>query len=143
VRLNRFMTLWYVCRKSCTYLAPTLTLSQNRSKRDSIRPTSTRSSIGCLQYYFQAYRTFDANRTPIVHQEYYYLQSDRTELPLEPRHLGVRLCASKIISMPKVCSVQTMHLSCTKTNIVAKQTKMRFHTTHVTYESIGCVPNYL
>jgi hypothetical protein len=31
--------------KSCTYLAPTLTLSQNKPKRDSTWPTSPRSSI--------------------------------------------------------------------------------------------------
>jgi hypothetical protein len=56
-------------RKPSTYLALSLTLSQNRTKQDSTRPTSTRSSIGCLQYYFQAYGTFDANRAAIVHQE--------------------------------------------------------------------------
>jgi hypothetical protein len=39
-----------------------------------------------------------------------------------------------MISMPMVCSVQTVHLSCTDTNIVSKQTKTRFHTTHVSYE---------
>jgi hypothetical protein len=33
-----------------------------------------------------------------------------------------------------VCSVQTLHLSGTDTNIVSKRTKTRFHTTHVTYE---------
>jgi hypothetical protein len=59
---------------------------------------------------------------------------DRTKLPLEPHHQGVPPSVSKMISMPMVCSVQTMHLSCTDTNIVSKQTKMRFHTTHVTYE---------
>jgi hypothetical protein len=32
------------------------------------------------------------------------------------------------------CSVQTVLLSCTNTNTVSKRTKMRFHTTHVTYE---------
>jgi hypothetical protein len=36
--------------------------------------------------------------------------------------------------MPLVCLVQTVHLSCTNTNTVSKQTKMRFHITHVTYE---------
>jgi hypothetical protein len=41
---------------------------------------------------------------------------------------------SKTISMPMVRSVQTVHLSCTDTNTVSKWTKMRFHTTHVTYE---------
>jgi hypothetical protein len=30
--------------------------------------------------------------------------------------------------------MQTVHLSCTDTNTVYKQTKMRFHMTHVTYE---------
>jgi hypothetical protein len=34
--------------KSCTYLAPKLTLSPHRLKRDSILHTSSRSSIGCL-----------------------------------------------------------------------------------------------
>jgi hypothetical protein len=61
-------------------------------------------------------------------------QSFRTELPLEPCHLGVLSSASKMISMPMVCSVQTMHRCCTDTNTISKWTKMRFHTTHVTYE---------
>jgi hypothetical protein len=39
-----------------------------------------------------------------------------------------------MISMPTVCSVQTVHLSCTDTNTVSKWTKTRFHTTHVTYK---------
>jgi hypothetical protein len=39
-----------------------------------------------------------------------------------------------MISMPMVCLVQTVHLSCTNTNIVSKRTKMRFHMAHVTYE---------
>jgi hypothetical protein len=41
---------------------------------------------------------------------------------------------SKTISTPKVCSVQTVHLSCTDTNAVSKRTKTRFHMTHITYE---------
>jgi hypothetical protein len=63
------MRLWYVWRKPSTYLAPTLTMSQNRSKSDSTWPTSPRSSIRCLQYYFCAYGKSDANRAPILHQE--------------------------------------------------------------------------
>jgi hypothetical protein len=39
-----------------------------------------------------------------------------------------------MISMPMVCSVQTVLLSCTDTNIVSKWTKTRFHLTHVTDE---------
>jgi hypothetical protein len=61
-------------------------------------------------------------------------QSCRTELPLGPHHLGVPTGTSKTISEQMVCSVQTVLLSCTNTNTVSKYTKMRFHTTHVTYE---------
>jgi hypothetical protein len=66
---KRFMSLWYVRHKPSTYLALTLTLSQNRSKPDSTWPTSPRICIGCLQYYFWACGTFDANRAQILHQE--------------------------------------------------------------------------
>jgi hypothetical protein len=59
---------------------------------------------------------------------------DRTELPLEPRHLGVPWSASKMISMTMVCSVQSVHLSCTDSNTISKQTKTRLHMTQVTYE---------
>ena len=41
---------------------------------------------------------FLANHAPILHQEYHYLQTDRTELPLEPLHLGVQTGASKMVS---------------------------------------------
>jgi hypothetical protein len=40
VRPKWFLSLWYVWRKSCTYLAPTLTLSPNGWKQDSTWPTS-------------------------------------------------------------------------------------------------------
>jgi hypothetical protein len=53
--------MWYVRRKLCTYLAPTLTLSPNGPKRDSTWPTSLRSSIGCIQNNFWAYGTFGLN----------------------------------------------------------------------------------
>jgi hypothetical protein len=62
------------------------------------------------------------------------LQMDQTELPHEPRHLGVPSSVSKTISMPMVCLVQTVHLSCTDTNTVHKCPKTRFHMAHVTYE---------
>jgi hypothetical protein len=61
--------LWaYVWCKPSTYLAPILTLSQKRSKWESTWPTSPRTSIWCLQYYFWAYDTFDTNHAPILHQ---------------------------------------------------------------------------
>jgi hypothetical protein len=60
-----FLSLWYVWRKPTTCLAPMLTPSWNRSKWDSARSTSPRSSIGCLQYYSEP----TANRGPMLHQE--------------------------------------------------------------------------
>jgi hypothetical protein len=44
------------------------------------------------------------------------------------------LSASKMISMPMVYSVQTMHLSCTNINTISKWTKTKVHMTHETYE---------
>jgi hypothetical protein len=56
------------------------------------------------------------------------------EHPLEPYHLEVPSGASKIISEPMVRLAQTMHLSCTDTNIVSKQTETRFDMAYVTKE---------
>jgi hypothetical protein len=44
-----------------------------------------------------------------------------------------------MISEPMVHLAQTMHLSCTNTNTIAKQKKERFHMTHVTQGFHGCI----
>jgi hypothetical protein len=62
------------------------------------------------------------------------MQTYRVKLPLEPHHLGVPSSVSKMISMLMVHLVQTVHLSCTNPKTVYKRTKLRLHTTHVTYE---------
>jgi hypothetical protein len=113
---KQFMSPWYVQRKPCTYLALTIITSLNGPKWDSIWPTLPRISIMGVQNFFWAYGTFGANRAPILHQDYHYLQIDRNELPLEPRNLRVPSGASKIISKCMVHLAQTMHLSCTDTN---------------------------
>jgi hypothetical protein len=126
------LSQWYIWCKPCTYLAPTLTLSPNAPKWYSKWPTSPRSSIRCTQNDFRAYGTFGANCAPILHQDYYYLQTFRNELPLDPCHLGVPSGASKPISERMLCLAQTVHLSCTDTNTISKWTETRFHMTHVT-----------
>jgi hypothetical protein len=63
------------------------------------------------------------NHAPILRQDLHYLQMDRNEHPLEPRHLGVPSGAFKTISEHTVCLAQTVHLSCTDTNTVSKQTE--------------------
>ena len=80
----------------------------------------------------QAYGTSDANIAPILCQDYHYLQMDRNELSLEPRHLGVSSGASKMISELMVRLAQTVHLSCIDTNTVSKQIEMRLHMTQLT-----------
>jgi hypothetical protein len=54
--------------------------------------------------------------------------------PLEPRHLGVPLGASKMSFEPMVHLAQAVHLSSTSSNTVSKQTEMRFHMAHITKE---------
>ena len=95
---------------------------------------SPRSSIGCVQNDVRAYGTSDANHAPILCQDEHYVQMDRNELSLEPRHFGVPTGASKIISEPMVRLAQTMHLSCTDTNTISKEKEVGFHMTHVTME---------
>jgi hypothetical protein len=129
VRPKRFLNLWYVWRNSCTYLAPTLTLSPNGPKWNSTWPTSPRSSIGCVQNDFQACGTFGTN----VHLscvKINTLQMKQNGHPLVP--LGVPSGVSKMISVPMVHLAQTIHLSCTDTNTISKWSKLRFHMTHIT-----------
>ena len=116
MRPKRFLTLRYIWCKPCTYLAPTLTPSLNGPKQDSTRPTSPRSSIGCVQNDFRACGTFCTNHAPILRQYYHYLQTDRNELSVQPRYLVVRSGASKMIPEPMVRLAQTVHLSCTDSN---------------------------
>jgi len=55
-----YVRLWCIRHKLCTYLAPKLTLSPNRPKRDNRRHTSSRSSIGSVQIDFLTYGMFHA-----------------------------------------------------------------------------------
>jgi hypothetical protein len=59
---------------------------------------------------------------------------DRNKIPQDPRHLGVSSGASKMISEPMVCSVQTVHLSCVKISTISKRTKMCFRLSLITLE---------
>ena len=72
VRPKRYLSLWYVWRKQCTYLALTLTL------------------------------------TPSLNG------------PIE-------VSQDPLLSEPVVCLAQIVHLSCTNTNTISKETKRVFH----------------
>ena len=98
VCLKRFLRLWCIRRKLCTYLALKLTMSTNGPKQDSIWHTSSRSSIGCVQIDFITYGTFHANCATILHQDLHYIWTDQIEPPLEPLQLRVPSSASKMVS---------------------------------------------
>jgi hypothetical protein len=66
-RPKQFLCPWYIHRKPCTYHVSRQTQSSNGSKRASISPTWSRSSIGCTQNDFCAHGTFGANPAPILH----------------------------------------------------------------------------
>jgi hypothetical protein len=117
---KRFLSLWYVHPKPCTYVLLRLTLSPNGPKRASTRSTSPRSSIGCAQNDFRAHSTFGANYQPILRGDWHYLQMDQKELPFDPHHLPGPSSAAKKIFAPMVHSVLTLKLSCVEINNVPK-----------------------
>ena len=133
-----FLSLRCIRRKSCTYLAPKLTMSPNRLKRDFIWQSS-RSSIGRVQMDFLAYGTFLTNRAPILHQDQHYLQTDRTKLPLEPSPRSNIVCFQQFLSlwciMRKLCTNLAPKLT------VSKQTEVRFNMTHIIQEFYRVCPN--
>jgi hypothetical protein len=81
---------------------------------------------------FHAHGTFDANRAPILHRHSHRLRADQSELPLDPRHLGVPLVAPKMISEPIACLAQMGYLSCIEISTISKETKTSFILSHIT-----------
>jgi hypothetical protein len=56
---------------------------------------------------------------------------ERSEIPQDPRHLGVPSYASKMISKPMVRSTQTVHLSEVKISTISKWTKLSLEPRHI------------
>jgi hypothetical protein len=63
---KRFLRLWYIQRKPCTYLALRIALSPNEPKRASTWASSPRSTIRCVQNDFWGYGMFGKNRALIL-----------------------------------------------------------------------------
>jgi hypothetical protein len=135
------LNLWYVWRKSWTYLESRFTLSPNRPKWASTWASSPRSTIGCIQNDFWPYGSYDANHAPILHRCKLYLQTDQNKIPYDQCQLGVLSGACKMISERRVRSVQTVHLSCIKIGTISKRTKTSFHLSSSPRSTIGCVQN--
>jgi hypothetical protein len=69
MRLKWFLSQWYIRRKPCTYIGPTVTLSPNRSKRDSAWPSHLWVPSGASKMIFE----------PMVHST----QTNSNKLSLE------------------------------------------------------------
>ena len=92
-----FLRLWCIRRKPCTYLAPNLTLFLNRPKRFHMTQV--------IKEIHQVHPNWFPSIWYVSCKPCTYLASrlalsliDRTELPLEPLHLGVQTGASKMVS---------------------------------------------
>ena len=125
MRPKRFLTLWYIWYKPCTYLAPTLTPSLTQTKTRFHKSNVTYEFQRVRQTDVRAYGTFDAKRATILHRRQHFLQTDRNEISHDPCHLGVPSGASKTISNPMVRSTQTAHLSCVKISTISTWTANR------------------
>ena len=134
--------LWFIRHKPCTYLASKLTLSPNRPKWDFLWHTSSRSSIGCVQIDFYVYGMFHANRASFIGSRIARPPNRpnqaSTWAPLTRSTIGL----SKVVSSPMVHEAQIVHLSCTETNTLSKETEARFYMTHVILEFHRVSPNW-
>jgi hypothetical protein len=111
VRPKEFLSLWYVWRKPCTYLASRWALSPNRPKWASTVALSPRSTVRCVQKNFWAYGTFGANHALILYRHKHCLQIDCNKITHDPRHLGVPSGAPKMIWIRKPCTYLTSRLA--------------------------------
>jgi hypothetical protein len=84
----------------------------NELNQASTWASSPRSITWCVQNNFWTYGMFSTNHAPILNRQRHYLQMDQNMIPHDPRHLGDRSGASKIIFEVVVRSAQTIHLSC-------------------------------
>ena len=78
--------------------------------------------------------TSSANHAPIFHRHKQCLQIERSEIPHDPRHLGVQSGALKMIFEPMVRSKQTVHLSYVKISTISKWTETNLHLILLTSE---------
>jgi hypothetical protein len=129
-----FLSLRYFRRKPCTNHASRVALSPNGPYRASTWTSSPRSPIKCIQNDLYAYGTFGANRAPILHQEKHYPETDRSELPLEPHHIGVWSRSSKWF----LCLWYVRCKPCSNLALT-----LRLSSNGLKRDSIGCVQNCL
>ena len=125
MRPKRYLSLWYVWCRPCTYLALTLTPSPNGPNEIPHDPRQLGVPSGLSETIYEPIYVWCKPCT--------YLAVTLTpsanganEIPHDPRHLGVPSGASKMISEPMVRSAQTVHRSNVKISTISKWTKTSF-----------------
>ena len=122
VRPKRYLNLWYICGKKCTYIALTLTPSPNGPNEIPYDPRH-------LGVQLAASKTISkpmVRSAQTVHRSCVKIStiSKRTETSFELSFVTKeyhRVRPKRYLSLWYVW--QTMHLSCTKTNTISKQTE--------------------
>jgi hypothetical protein len=103
--------------------------------------SSPGGSIECVQNDFGTYGTSSTNHAPILHRHKHRLQTERSEIPHDPSHLGVPSGASKMISEQMVRLAQTLHLLAPTVTLSPKTKKWDSIWPMSPKNSIGCVQN--
>jgi hypothetical protein len=139
---KRFSSLWYVRRKPCTYIAPTLTLSPNGPKRDSTWPTHLGVPSG-------ASKTISEHMVRLVQTTQLSCVKISTMSKWTQASLHLSLVTWSTIECVQndfwaystFCANRApiLHPYCTDTNTVSKRIEMRFHMTHSPRSSIWYV----
>jgi hypothetical protein len=113
VHSKLFLSLWYIWRKLCTYLASRLVLSPVEPHHQGVTSGSSKMISKPLVRFAQ---------TVLLS----YIQKDRNGIPHDPPHVGVPSGVSKTISEPMVCLAHTRHISCVKISTISKRNEMSF-----------------
>ena len=126
-----YLSLWYVWRKLCTYLALTLTPSPNRPNEIPHDPRHLGVPLGASKTISEPM----VRLAQTMHLSYINTNtiSKRTERDSTwPTSQGVPSGASKTISEPMLRSVQTVHRSCVKITTISKRTETSLQLSFVT-----------
>jgi hypothetical protein len=142
VRPKRLQSRWYVRCKPCTHLAPTLTLSLNRLKRDSTWRTHLRVPSGASKTIYEPMvHSVQTKHQSWVKISTIYKRSEQSSTrPSSPR---VPSGASKTIYEPMVHLTQTEHYLTSTLTLSQNRLKRDSSWLMSPRSSIRCVQNYL
>ena len=128
---KRYLSLWYVWCKPCTYLTSTLNPSPNGPNKIPHDPHHLGLPSGASKMISEPMVRLAKSCTNLT-STLTPCRNGPNKIPHDPRHLGVPSGGSKMISEPMVRSMQTVHRSYVKISTISKQTKTSFQLSFVT-----------